>query len=612
VLGALWALPGIDPDFGTVTALGAHVFHAVTGFALVASFLVCGLLYGPPTDPGEIDHVSALALSVYLLIAMLLVLASRHDPIALTAFVILTVAAVSIAWRTEAATAAVPVTAFFAVAVMAHWAVHMKPDALLAPSGPTAPAIPEPGSFDYGSHFALAALWAALFGGAGFLAQGRSVRALVPMLWAASGVALPLAMLVALYYRITALDRSLPFAGLALLLAALYGLATEKLVQREQRPGLTMAGLMAAGAMFATGALAALALTLTFALEKGWLTVALALMAPGAAWVAGERPLPWLRWLAVIMVGVVVARIAYEPRIVGDDIGTTPIFNWLLYGYGIPAASFWLGGWLLRKRADDLPAHIVDAGAILFTVLLVVMEICHYVTGGDMYKPMSGPTEIMLYANVGLAMTIGLEHIRVRTGNIIHDGGAMIVAALTLVAVLADLIAASSLQFDTRPLAGGVFFNLILLGCGLPAVLAIMLALIARTTRPMPYRVVAAVAAVTLALFYLTLEVRRLFHGPVLAGATSDAEQYTYSTVWLAFGIALLTVGFVLRSQPARFLALGVIILTIAKVFLFDTANIAGIYRALSVIGLGVVLLGIGRLYQRVLYPQTAARAEGG
>jgi uncharacterized membrane protein len=607
VLGALWALPGIDPDLGTATALGPHVFHAVIGFALVATFLVCGLLYGPPAGPGEIDHVSGIALSIYLLVAMILVLASRHDPLALTAFVVLSAAAIGIAWRTEAATAAVPAAAILTIAVMAHWAVHFRPDALLAPSGPTAPAIPEPGYFDYGSHFALAALWAALFGGAGFLAQGRSARALVPMLWAASGVFVPLAMLVALYYRIADLDRSLPFAGLALLLAAIYGLATETLVQREQRPGL-----MAASAMFATGSLAALALTLTFALEKGWLTVALALMAPGAAWVAGKRPLPWLRWLAAIMVSVVVARIGYEPRIVGDNIGTTPIFNWLLYSYGIPAASFWLGGWLLRKRADDLPAHIVDAGAILFTVLLAVVEIRHYVTGGDMYRPMSGAAEIMLYANVGLAMTIGLEHIRVRTGSIIHNAGAMILAALTVVAVLADLIAASSLQFSYTPLGGGAFFNQILLGCGLPAILAITLALIARTTRPMSYRVVAAIAAVTLALFYLTLEVRRLFHGPILAGVTTDAEQYTYSTVWLAFGIVLLAVGFVLRSQPARFLALGVIILTIAKVFLFDTANIAGIYRALSVIGLGVVLLGIGWLYQRVLYPQTAPRAQGG
>src|SRR6202012_991528 len=113
-------------------------------------------------------------------------------------------------------------------------------------------------------------------------------------------------------------------------------------------------------AMFATGALAALALALTLALEKGWLTVGLALMAPGAAWIAEKRPLPWMRWLSAIMAAVVLARIGYEPRIVGDDIGATPVFNWLLYGYGVPALAFWIAGWLLRRRADDLPARIVD------------------------------------------------------------------------------------------------------------------------------------------------------------------------------------------------------------------------------------------------------------
>jgi uncharacterized membrane protein len=607
VLGALWALPGIGAAPGSVTALGPHVFHAVTGFALVAIFLVCGLFYGPPAAPDAIDFVSSLALSVYLLIALILVLASGHDTAALGAFVILTIATVAIAWHAAAATAALPVTALFAAAVMAHWAVHMRPDMLLAPSGPTAPAIPEPSaSFDYGWHFALAALWAALFGGGGFLAQGRSARALIPILWAATGAALPLALLIALYYRIAALDRSLPFAGLALLLAAIYGAATEALTRREQRPGV-----MEASAMSATATLAALALAFTFALERGWLTIALALMVPGIAWVARERPLPWLRWLAAIMVGVVVARIFNDPRIAGDDVGTTPIFNWLLYGYGIPAASFWLGGYLLRQRADDEPARMVDAGAILFTVLLVVMEIRHYATGGNIYAPMRGPTEIMLYANVALALTIGLEYIRARTGSFVHNAAALVMAVLTYAAVIADLIVGSSLQFIATPLPGGAFVNEIMLGFGLPAVLAVVLALIARRTRPISYRTAAAIAAVLLALYYLTLETRRLFHGPILAGPTTDAEQYAYSTVWLVYGIALLAVGFVLRSKPARLLALGVIILTIAKVFLYDTANIAGIYRALSAIGLGVVLLGIGWLYQRVLYPQAAAR-EGG
>jgi len=598
---AAWTLPGMG--YSSVEALGAHVFNALAGFALAAVFLVCGLLYGPAAKPGEVDRLSSFALAVYLLVAALLVLASRHDPVALIAFVFLTAATAAVAWRTEAATGAVPVAALLAAAVMAHWAVNVTIDALIAPGGLVAPTAPEPVRYEYGWHLALAAAWSALFGVAGFAAQGRSPRALAPMLWSAAGVFVPLAMLVALYYRITGLDRSLPFAGLALLLAAIFALATETLTQSERRPGL-----MAAEAMFATGALAALALALTFALEKGWLTIGLALMVPGAAWIAEKRPLPWLRWLAAIMVAIVVARIAEDPRIVGTDLGTTPIFNWLLYGYGVPALSFWVAGWLLRRRADDLPARMVDAGAILFTVLLVVLQIRHYVTRGDIYQPVSDIMEAAIDVNAGLALTIGLERVRGRTGSIVHNVGALLLAALTLLAIVFELAGVASLDF-ARTQVTGLFFNSILLGYGLPAVLAIVLALIARTTRPLPYRIVAAITAVTLALFYLTLEVRRLFHGPVLGGPTSDAEQYCYSTVWLLFGIALLAVGFVLRSQPARFLALGVVALTIAKVFIIDTASIGGIYRALSVIGLGVVLLGIGWLYQRLLYPRPPVAA---
>jgi len=36
--------------------------------------------------------------------------------------------------------------------------------------------------------------------------------------------------------------------------------------------------------------------------------------------------------------------------------------------------------------------------------------------------------------------------------------------------------------------------------------------------------------------------------------------------------------------------------------------GLTGLYQALSFIGLGIVLLGIGWLYQRLLFPQ---RAEG-
>jgi uncharacterized membrane protein len=97
----------------------------------------------------------------------------------------------------------------------------------------------------------------------------------------------------------------------------------------------------------------------------------------------------------------------------------------------------------------------------------------------------------------------------------------------------------------------------------------------------------------------------RFYHGPVLTvGPITDAEQYTFSAVWLAFGVVLLAVGIWLRSQPVRFASAAVVILTVIKVFLADMAGLTGLYQSLSFIGLGVVLLGIGWFYQRLLFPR--------
>src|SRR4029078_2617763 len=107
----------------------------------------------------------------------------------------------------------------------------------------------------------------------------------------------------------------------------------------------------------------------------------------------------------------------------------------------------------------------------------------------------------------------------------------------TSLATLLCLFVADNPMLTGRPV-GGVFFNLVLLGYGIPALLAAILALIARNSRPLAYRAVAAPRRVGLALMYLGLEVRALFHGEILArGATTDAEHYTYSAVWLVFGV---------------------------------------------------------------------------
>jgi len=606
VFAVLWTFPGILDH--RVDALAPHAFHVVAGFALAVLLIISGLFYGPSAEPGRIDPVSSGALIAFLLAATVLVLASRHDPLALATFAALTVATCAITWRAEAAAGALPASALLVALVFAQWAVNTDITHLIAPGGPVAGFVPEPERAQFGWHLVLGTGFALLFAGSGFLVQGRSELATVPMLWSASAVFVPLAILVALYYRIANFDRSVPFASVALLLAFLAASATEAVSRRPPRPGSA-----AAGAIFATGAVAALALAVTMALDKGWLTIALALMVPGIAVIADWRPLPALRYLAGVVTLLVLLRVAREPRIVGSDVGATPIFNWLLYGYGVPAAAFWFAGRKLRQRADDAPARIVDLAAILFTVLLAFLQIRHFMNDGDVYRPSAGLAEVALQVSVALALSIGLERLRLRSGSLVHNIGAIALAAFALAAIVLGLGLRDN-PIVTGDDVGGPFLNLILLGYALPALLAAVLGLLVRGVRSRSYSATAAVAAVALALGYLSLQVTRFYHGPVLTvGATTDLEQYTYSAVWLAFGVVLLGAGSWLRSQPVRYASAAVMTLTVLKVFLVDMSNLTGIYQALSFIGLGIVLLGIGRFYQRLLFrPHPLATKETG
>jgi uncharacterized membrane protein len=486
--------------------------------------------------------------------------------------------------------------------VFVEWAVRGNPDMLVLPGGPLPGIGPAATDSAVMLHLVTAAIFAVGFGVAGFLAQGRSTSAVIPVVWSAAAVFTPLALLIALYARIAHLDRSIPFAILAVILAAAFGAATELLAKREDRPGLQVSI-----ALFATGALAAMALALTFALEKGWLTIALSLMSLGTAWISLQRPIPFLRSLSAILAGIVVLRIGYEPRIVGDAVGTTPIFNWLLWGYGIPALSFWAGGTFLRRGGDDAPVGTVESAAILFTVLLVFMEIRHAVNGGDVYRNSAGLTEVALQVCAALAMAIGLERLRIRTGSMVHNLGAIV---LTLFAGAASVIGLMVLE---TPIlwptdVGGAFFNLLLLGYALPAVLALLLSYAVAGRRPASYANTIAAGALVLALTYVTFEIRRLYHGPILSrGVTTGAEQYTYSIAWLAFGVALLGIGILFNSQRARLASAVVIALTILKAFLIDMSTLTGVYRALSFMCLGLVLVTIGWLYQRILFRRQAA-----
>ena len=69
--------------------------------------------------------------------------------------------------------------------------------------------------------------------------------------------------------------------------------------------------------------------------------------------------------------------------------------------------------------------------------------------------------------------------------------------------------------------------------------------------------------------------------------------------MWALYAVALVAVGIWRRYAPIRYLAIAVFAVTVAKVFFVDLDRLDRIYRVLSVVGLGVLLLAASYLYQR-------------
>jgi uncharacterized membrane protein len=166
--------------------------------------------------------------------------------------------------------------------------------------------------------------------------------------------------------------------------------------------------------------------------------------------------------------------------------------------------------------------------------------------------------------------------------------------------------------FNRRPVGDWPILNLIQLAYGLPAVALLLTAFEFRRQGRPHWLTASGAAALVLGFVAVNLEVRRAFVGPQLGGPDpTQAESLAYSAAWLAYGVALLGLGVWRDNHAVRYASLGVVMLTVAKVFLFDLSGLAGLYRALSFIGLGLSLIGIGYAYRRFVFTRVPAAGAG-
>jgi len=107
------------------------------------------------------------------------------------------------------------------------------------------------------------------------------------------------------------------------------------------------------------------------------------------------------------------------------------------------------------------------------------------------------------------------------------------------------------------------------------------------------FRKFATASLNALALIGLTSEVVDFF------SASKTQRDFTWSALWMLYGAGLMIVGFRGRSSFLRWLALILIGLTVGKVFLYDLSALERIYRVLSFLALGILLLAISFAYQK-------------
>nr|WP_234906168.1 DUF2339 domain-containing protein [Rhizobium rhizogenes] len=326
----------------------------------------------------------------------------------------------------------------------------------------------------------------------------------------------------------------------------------------------------------------------------------------GIAYLLAARVRNWpvLPWTMVAALIITMGRIAWQPTIVDpSELGTTPVFNMLLAGYGIPAALAASAAFMVRGTADIRLRNALQALASFLVLLTIAILVRHAMNGGVLNDAVPTLGEQSIYTLLAIGASATLMALDLSAASPVFRYGSMALGTISVVLILTTHLLGLN-PFITGESTGRIpVFNLLLLGYLLPAAAYGGLALFARNRRPVPYVSMLAIAGAVMAFAWATLSVRRFWQGEYIPfwNGFIQGELYSYSLVWLLIGIALLGLGTRFEARSLRIASAALVSIAVLKAFLIDMANLEGFLRALSFIGLGAVLIGIGLFYQKIL-----------
>ena len=339
-------------------------------------------------------------------------------------------------------------------------------------------------------------------------------------------------------------------------------------------------------------------------LSAGWTTILLGAALSLPALATRYRTYPVLGWLAPPARLVVLSRFAIDPTIVGATrCRQTPVFNCAAAGLRHAGAG------LRLRRLAACPHHRRPAaaghggGGGALCVLSAAMLVRHAMNGGviDADAPTLAEQAIYTLIALGAAARSWSRSTCARRARCLRIGSMAAGVVSAAMIVVQHFLLLNPLFTDES--TGRIpFFNLLFLAYLLPALAAGGAgALCARQAAAMVFGDAGAAglgACLRLCDAVGAAAVPGRAHRRCGAAWASSRPMPIRRCGW-PWAWRCWSPGVLLKSQVLRIASAVLIAVAVAKVFIFDMSELEGVLRALSFIGLGAVLIGIGLFYQR-------------
>jgi hypothetical protein len=188
-----------------------------------------------------------------------------------------------------------------------------------------------------------------------------------------------------------------------------------------------------------------------------------------------------------------------------------------------------------------------------------------------------------------------------------HDGLRLTGFGLSVIAFVRLLLMGTVLDYDSIPL--GLPMSLwLLISFGLSSAALMTAAYWLKPPhhewREIPLRALLWIGGGVLLFLLVNLQIANAFmpvdaHQLTLQFGGNFARDMSYSIAWGLFSLVLLVIGFWKAATGARYAAVGLLLVTLAKLFLHDLEQVGSIYRIGAFLVVAMIALGASFLYQR-------------